>query len=205
MKNLLLFCVLILSTVQIFAQSEEKDKSAETTTTTVATTITYVRPEANERFKKYLNNVVGPAAFIGPVFSSTFKQIRNKPPEWGKTSSGFARRFGDSIGRNVINQTITYGLDEAFKLDSNYYPSAKKDFKSKFSNAVISAFTARNEKGKRVIGVPRIVGTYSSAIIANETWMPKRFSYKDGLRDGSISMITRIGINLFREFVFKKK
>ncbi len=200
MKNLILFLLFVFTSLNVFGQTDNQ----QTTNTTATNATTYTRPNSKERFKKYINGTIGPTAFIGPVFSATFRQIRNNPVEWQKTSKGFARRFGDSFGRNAINQTVTYGLDEAFKLDSNYYRSKKKDFNSKFSNAVISTFTARNAKGKRVLGVPRIVGTYSSAIIANEVWMPKRFNYKDGLRDGSVNLGTRVLFNLFREFVFKK-
>lgn len=192
MKKYLAITIFVLvATLQMFGQ-----------TTTNQTT--YARPEAKDRFRKYVDNTVGPTALIAPVISATFRQFRNSPEEWKKTGAGFARRFGDSFGRNLVNQTVTYGLDEALKLDSNYYLSKKPDFKSKFSNAVVSAFTARTPSGKRVIGAPKIIGTYSAAILANEVWMPKRFNYKDGLRDGSISMLTKVGFNLIREFFLKK-
>lgn len=196
MKNLFIFGLILIANFQIFAQTNSQQTTAFPTT--------YTRPNAEERFKKYVNSAIGPTSFIGPVFSSTFRQIRNRPEEWEKTSSGFARRFGNSVGRNVIKQTITYGLDEALKLDSNYYKSQKKDFKSKFSNAVLSTFTARTPSGKRVFGAPKIIGTYSSAIIANETWMPKRFDYKDGFRDGTMSLGTGVLVNLFKEFFLKR-
>lgn len=192
MKKYLAITIFVLvATLQIFAQ-----------TTTNQTT--YTRPDATDRFRKYVDNTVGPIALLAPVISGTFRQFRNSPEEWKKTGAGFARRFGDSFGRNLVNQTVTYGLDEALKLDSNYYLSKKPDFKSKFSNAVVSAFTARTPSGKRVIGAPKIIGTYSAAILAHEVWMPKRFNYKDGLRDGSISMLTKVGFNLIREFFLKK-
>jgi hypothetical protein len=194
MKNLLIISLLFLASLNLFAQTNTKQ--------TITTSTAYTRLDAEERFKKYVKRTIGPTAFISPVLSSTYRQIRNSPEEWGGKSAGFARRLGDSVGRNIIKQSITYGLDEAFKLDSNYYKSPKKDFKSRFSNAVISSFTARNKSGKRVVGIPAIVGTYSSAIIANEVWMPKRFDYKDGLKSGSISFVTRIGFNLVREFIF---
>ena len=190
-RYLTIFIFVIVISMQIFAQ-----------TTTNQTT--YTRPEAGERFKKYVDNTVGLSALLGPAVSATFRQIKNTPPEWKKTGSGFTKRFGDSFGRNFVNQTVTYGLDEALKLDSNFYLSQKRDFKSKFSNSVVSAFTARTSSGKRTIGAPRIIGTYSGAIVANEVWMPKRFTYKDGLRDGSISLGTRVLFNLVREFILKK-
>jgi hypothetical protein len=163
----------------------------------------YTRPEANDRFKKYIKGTFGPRSLINPIASATFKQFRNSPREWERNSGGFGKRFGDSFARQFISNSITYGLDEALKLDSHFYKSPKRDFKSKFSNAVISAVTARNKEGKRVLGVPKLVGSYSAAIIANETWMPNRFNYKNGLRDGTISIGTRIGFNLLREFILK--
>lgn len=195
MKLFVLFLMMIAAQTGL-AQTVKRADPQNT-----ATQPDYVRPDSKERFRKYLNSAFGPTALIGPVFSSTFKQIRNRPEEWEKTGKGFAKRFGDSIARNAINHTITYGLDEALKVDSNFYKSKKKNFGARFSNAVVSAFTARREDGKRVIGIPRIVGTYSAAIIANETWMPNRFTYRDGLRDGTISLGTRVGLNLMREFI----
>ena len=196
MKKIMILGLALLASLNVFAQTNNSQTSTQSTTSATI----YIRPDADERFKKYVKRTIGPTAFISPVLASTFRQIRNSPEEWGGKSKGFARRFGDSVGRNIIKQSIIYGLDEGLKLDSNYYKSPKKDFKSKASNAVLSAFTARNERGKRVIGVPTIIGTYSSAIIANEVWMPKRFDYKDGLKSGSISFVTRIGFNLIKEF-----
>jgi len=49
-----------------------------------------------------------------------------------------------------------------------------------------------------------VTGTYTAAIIANEAWYPKRYNYQDGLRDGTISLGVRFGVNLLREFVFPK-
>ena len=164
----------------------------------------YQRPEKKKRFRTYIKNMVGPSAFAGPFLSASYNQIRKNPEEWERNSRGFAKRFGNSVGRNVINQTVIYSLDEALKVDSAYYPSRKKDLKSKIKNAVVSTFTARNEQGKRVLGIPRIAGAYTSAIIANEVWMPNRFSYKDGFRDGSLSLGMKVLINIAKEVISRK-
>lgn len=163
----------------------------------------YVRPDANQRFKKYLNRTFGPVALGTKLLSAGFLTAVNRPEEWKGNWKGFGKRYASSMGRSVIKETAVYSLDEALKLDSNFYPSQKRDAGSKFKNAVISTFTARNASGKRVVGVPRLVGTYTGSIVAAETWYPKRFDYKDGLRNGTISIGTDILVNLFREF-FRK-
>lgn len=165
---------------------------------------TYVRPDSKTRFKRYANGVVGPYALARQVAGAGIATWRNSPEEWGGQWEGFGKRVASNFGKNLIKQTTIYGLDEALKLDSHYYRSEKKDVGSKIKNALLSPVTARNSRGKRVIGVPRLVGTYSSSIIAAETWFPDRFDYKDGLRNGSISLGMNAAFNLFKEFVWKK-
>ncbi len=119
LKNLVIILVVLVAAVQVFSQ-------------TATNPTTYTRPSAKDRFRNYVDNTIGPSALISPAISATFRQIKNSPEEWQKTGKGFAKRFGDSFGRNFVNQTVTYGLDEALKLDSKYYLSKKTDFKSKF-------------------------------------------------------------------------
>jgi hypothetical protein len=165
---------------------------------------TYVRPDSKTRFKRYINGVVGPSALARQVAGAGLATWRNSPEEWGGQWEGFGKRVASNFGKNLIKQTTIYGLDEALKLDSHYYRSEKKDAGSKIKNALLSPVTARNSSGKRVIGVPRLVGTYSSSIIAAETWYPDRFDYKDGLRNGTISLGMNAAFNLFKEFIWKK-
>lgn len=163
----------------------------------------YKRPTGKERFDSYVKSLVGPTALARTVVGAGWGTWRNSPEEWGDKWEGFGRRFASGFGKNAIKQTVIYGLDEGFKLDSKFYRSQKKDFGSRLKNALISPVTARNENGKRVFGFPRVVGTYSSNIIAYETWYPRRFGYKDGLKSGTISLGFNAAFNLFKEFVKK--
>ncbi len=71
-------------------------------------------------------------------------------------------------------------------------------------NALLSPVTARDKNGKRVVGIPRIVGTYTGSIIAAETWYPARYDYKDGLKSGTYSLGMNAVFDLIKEFVWKK-
>ncbi len=164
----------------------------------------YVRPDANTRFKRYVNGTVGPVSLARQVVGAGIGTWRNSPEEWGGQWEGFGKRLASGLGENVIKQTTIYGLDEALKLDSHYYRSNKKNPGAKIKNALLSPVTARNSRGKRIIGVPRLVGTYTSNIVAAETWYPNRYDWKDGVRSGSISLGINAAFNLFKEFVWKK-
>lgn len=163
----------------------------------------YTRPDAKKRFRRYVNSTIGPFALLGNGIGAGFSTASNEPEEWGKSWEGYGRRFASNVGRNAIRNTITYGLDEALKLDSHFYRSEKRDVGSRVSNALLSVVTARKPNGKRTIGAPRLIGTYTANVVAAETWFPERFSWKDGVRSGTISLGFTAAFNLFREFILK--
>lgn len=190
MKNILIGMTITL----ILIGSSAENSSAQTP---------YVRPTAEQRSHRFLKETFGPAAWAGIVAGSAFSTATNEPREWGGKLNGFGKRVASNLGRNVIRNTVTYSLDEALKLDSNYYRSEKRTVGAKIKNALLSTVTARKSNGKRTVGTPRLVGTYSAAIIAKEAWYPPRYTWKDGIRSGTISIGTRALINLVKEFIKK--
>ncbi len=178
------------------ATDKDQDKSGMTSNG-------YVRPSSDERRKSYLNSVFGPVTLARVAAGAAVGTFRNRPEEWEKNAEGFGRRFASGFGENAIRQSITFGLDEALRVDSGFYRSKKRDFGSKLSNALLSTITARNSKGKRVVGVPRILGTLAAPVISREAWFPERFNYRDGLRSGAISLGINAAVNLFRELIKK--
>ncbi len=182
------------------AASAQTGSSASTT----AGPTDYSRPSADKRFKRFVNDTVGPFAWVGVGAAAAFSTAGNSPKEWGRTTDGFGRRFASNFGKTVIRNTVIYGMDEALKLDSHNYRSTKRDVGSRVTNALLSTVTARTANGKRTIGLPRIVGTYSANMIASEAWYPSRYNWKDGFRTGSISLGANALFNLVREFVFKR-
>lgn len=164
----------------------------------------YVRPTANERFKRYLNKTVG-TGLIGVGIVAGINQLANVPPEWKRSGNGFARRLGSAFGENAISETIAYGLEEALKLDSKFYKSKKRDFGSRLKNALLSGVTARTPSGKRVFNPSPILGAHAANVISTETWYPKRYNYRDGLRQGTQTVGFSIGFGLLNEFLFNRK
>jgi hypothetical protein len=168
------------------------------------TSTTYTRPNSEKRFKRYVNNVIGPFTLLGIAASAGIQTATNEPEEWGKKAEGFGRRVASNFGRTVIRETAIYGLDESLKFDSGFYRSQKRDVGSRVKNALLSTVTARKSNGKRVVGIPRLVGTYTASIVAAETWYPARYNYKDGLQSGTIALGINAAFNLFKEFIFNK-
>lgn len=187
MKSLLfLSFIFLVSTGSIIAQNDQ-----------------YVRPDAEKRFARFVKDTVGPYSWVGVVAGAGMGTATGSPEGWEKDGRGFGKRVASNFGRSVIRNSVTYGLDEALKLDSHYYKSEKRSVGARVSNAFLSTVTARRPNGKRTIGVPRLVGTYTANIIAAETWYPRGNDWKDGVRSGSISLGVNAMFNLVREFVAK--
>jgi hypothetical protein len=154
--------------------------------------------------KRYFNNTFGPVSLVKNVATAGWSTYRNDPEEWGGQWKGFGKRVASNMGKTVIQETTIYGLDEALKFDSHFYRSSKRDAGSKIKNALLSTVTARNKNGKRVVGIPRIAGMFGSNIIANETWYPDRYDWRDGARGATYSLGFNAAFNLLKEFVWKK-
>ena len=199
----------LMLTFSLYGQQPEPQKTpaAQTTTSDPVTPTPapqpYVRPDKEKRRKNYLKSMFGWNSLGRTVISSGYNTWQNNPEEWGTQWEGFGRRVASGVGKNIIKQTTIFALDESFKLDSRFYRSQKRNFGAKVKNAVISPFTARTKEGKRVFGFPRIIGTYTASIIASETWYPKRYDFKDGLKSGTFSLGMNVAFNLAKEILKK--
>jgi len=198
------FLLILVAAFCVYGQQSTTTQTAQPTPSpspAATANSTYVFPTKGERFKRYINSTVGPFRLARTGVSAGLDQWSDNPEEWGQGMKGYGKRYASGLGRNAIQQTITYGLDSALNLDTGFQRSKRDGFFPRFKDALLQNVTSRTRSGKRVISVPRFVGVYSGAVIASETWYPERYSYKDGLRSGTSTILTGFGINLIREFV----
>ena len=206
-KTISVWAVTIVAAVSVYGQEVTKEDAKSQTTQTVAdkqptTTQDYVFPTHRVRFNRYVKSTVGPFRLAWTGASAGISQWRDHPEEWEQGMKGYGRRFASSFGQNLIQQTVTYGLDEAFRLDTGFQKSKSEGVGGRVKDALLQNITSRTKSGKRIISAPRLVGVYTGAIVSREAWYPQRYSYKDGLRAGTGTLLTGFGINLVREFVF---
>ena len=181
---------------------DQNDQQATTQTQTTQTTQTYVFPSEKERFKRYITNTIGPFRLLRTGAAAGIAQWKDAPEEWGQGMKGYGKRYASGMAQNAIQQTVTYGLDEAMGLDTGFEKSKREGFFPRFKDALLQNVTSRKRNGNRAVSVPRFAGIYTGAIVARETWFPERYSYKDGIRNGTTTVLTGFGINLVREFIF---
>jgi hypothetical protein len=202
-RTVWVWCLLVVGVVAVHGQEASPTPSPDPAKTSTQTADDdYVFPTHGERFNRYVKSTVGPFPLLRLGLAAGYDQWRDSPEEWEQGAKGYGRRFASGLGKNAIQQTVTYGLDEAMGLDTGFQRSKREGFVPRLKDALIQNVTSRTKSGKRVISVPRFAGVYTGSIIATETWYPERYSYKDGLRQGTRTMLMGFGINLVREFVF---
>lgn len=167
------------------------------------TSKSYTFPTKRERFNRYVASTIGPVSLARSGISAGIDQWRDHPVEWGQGASGYGKRYASGVGRNAIQQTVTYGLDAALGLDTGFQRSKRKGFFPRVADALAENITSHTRSGSRVISVPRLGGVYAGGIISAETWYPSRYNYRDGLKSGTRSLLTGFVTNLVREFVIR--
>src|ERR1700752_448882 len=196
-------CVLVLEVAavgSVFSQ-EAKPSPSPAPSDSQTTDQTYVFPSEKERFNRYIKNTVGPFRLARTAVSAGIDQWRDSPEEWGQGMKGYGKRYASGLGQNAIQQTVTYGLDEAMGLDTGFERSKREGFFPRFKDALIQNVTSLKRNGDLIVSVPRFAGVFTGAIVAGETWYPDLYTYKDGFRSGTATLLTGFGINLVREFV----
>jgi hypothetical protein len=210
MQTNLLAVLLLIIVAAGCAYSQQTDTAAATDTRSSSTATDsalpaptpYVFPDKHERFRRYVKSTIGPFSLARDAVSAGLNQWDNSPPDWGQGARGFGKRYASSFGGNLIHQTVEYGLNETLHLDGHFERSQRDGFFPRLKDALVQNVSARTRSGDRVFSIPKVAGYYAGGIIPKVTWYPDRYSYKDGLRSGTKSLLTGFGINVFREFVW---
>jgi len=127
-------------------------------------------------------------------------QINNQPPEWGKSWSGYGKRYASNFGEFVIQEGVTEGLAAIMKRPLDYTPCRCTGTTGRIGWALAGAVTDQMPNGSRPIAVPRIVGAYAGAF-AQSTWIPdSRSRLNQTLLNGTTSIAIGGLINLYHEF-----
>src|ERR1051325_10282892 len=134
-RTIAVWAVMVVAAVSVYSQDVTKDDTKNQRTQavvvdqqTTTTTPDYVFPTHKERFDRYVRGTVGPFRLGWTAAAAGIAQWKDHPEEWGQGMKGYGKRYASSLGQNAIQQTVTYGLDEAFGLDTDFQKSKRDGF-----------------------------------------------------------------------------
>jgi hypothetical protein len=155
----------------------------------------------HERFRFYETTTFSPFAALGPLTGSALSQwITGNPPEWGQGFPGYGRRLLSGYSRQIIANSIGFGVALAAREDPRHYPTGEYGFWKRGLFAARDSFVSHNSSGGFMPAYSRIIGVYSAGFISN-AWYPAPYSnVHSALFRGSTALASNIVWQEVKEF-----
>jgi hypothetical protein len=155
----------------------------------------------DQLLRKYVWSTLGPPGVIGATFVTSVDQWQGYPNEWGDGVSGFSKRWASRYAAAAIGNTTKYAVARMMHQDPSFTRCQCTGFGARFRYAVTSPFTARTRTGRRVFSLATIAGQAAEHVVPAATWYPPGRVMSDGVKFTVAGVVSKIGVNVFREFV----
>jgi hypothetical protein len=159
----------------------------------------------HQMLHKYVWSTLGTDGAISATMGAGLDQWKASPPEWSLDSNGFMRRWVSNYAESAIGDGAKYAVAHFFNHDPSFYPCECTSFGRRLHHAVDSPFMARKPDGTRVPSAASVAGFLAGHVVSAATWYPAPLGTRDGLRHAGMSLITKIAVDVFKEFRPRKK
>jgi hypothetical protein len=161
-----------------------------------------IHPHREQR-DKYIWGTFGPPGLLDAAIGASLGQWLNTPEVWGQTGDAYAKRFATEYAESAINATTKYALVRLRDEDPSFRPCSCAGVQRRAMHAIISPFVAyRFEDGQPQFSAARMAGTAVAGVVSGNTWKPGRPSVGSQAAHVGVDMLSAMGVNLLREFVF---
>src|SRR4051812_15331161 len=126
---------------------------------------------AQDRIDWIVGGTIGPKSLGVGVIASAWQTAWNVPEEWGRTWSGFGKRYLQREADVSISNTIEAGLGALWGEEPRYIPSGRRGFRARLRYALKTAFLAQRRDGRLAPAWGRYAGNVFNNLIEN-TWLP---------------------------------
>jgi hypothetical protein len=155
-----------------------------------------------DRYQKYLyslNEMAGPARWIGFAVHAAFDQAQKSPGVWGNGPDSYGFRVANAFGRSFLRTNIGFSVRAFDREDPRYFRLASGTGWRRMRYAFTRTVIARRDDGGWTPAYSSLVADYTTPFLA-QTWRPEKFSVGRGFRGGSVSVGLGFGSNLWHEF-----
>lgn len=153
-----------------------------------------------DRLRIYGHVVFSPPTAIGPALGAAVSQWRDEPPEWRQGANGYGKRFASGYGRNLISDTISFGIAAADGEDPRYFPSQDTKIWARTRHAIVSTFISRRQNNSRGPAFANLAGIYGAAFIADAWYPNSRVTVPYALERGSTALASNVAYHVLLEF-----
>jgi len=185
----------------VMAQQEQELHHDSTTAPVTEKSNKPARFTFHDRVRFYYQTTFSPFAFTGPLAGAAVTLWgTGNPPEWGQGFPGYGRRLLSGYSRQVIANTIGFGVALAADEDPRHYFTGEKGFIRRGLFAAREAVVSHNSSGGLMPAYSRIIGEYSAGFISNAWYPPPYSNVHSALFRGSTALASDIIWQEFKEF-----
>jgi hypothetical protein len=154
---------------------------------------------------KYVWSTLGIGGAVHATVTSSLEQWRRTPPEWRSDATGYTKRWVSDYAESAIGSTAKYAVARLFHQDPSFARCECTGFARRLLHAIDSPFMARRSDGARVPSAASLAGFLTGHVVSAATWYPAPLGSRDGLRHAGLSLLTKIGMDVFHEFADRSR
>ena len=154
----------------------------------------------HELLHKYVWSTLGLEGGLYATLASGLDQWHDSPPQWDQDATGFAQRWVSEYAESAIGDSAKYVVARLFHHDPSFTRCGCSGFAKRLGHAVDSPFMARRRDGTRVLSASSLAGFVTGHVVSASTWYPAELGSRDGLKHAGMSLISKIGMDVVKEF-----
>lgn len=161
--------------------------------------------DARQKFSLAARDTFDPVVFIGVSLGAGIEQAKDAFPGYGQGAQGYAKRWGALFvnGRtsDILSKAVFPSL---FHQDPRYFYQGSGTKWSRTKYAVSYAFVARSDSGRLMPNYSYFLGNVCSGALSNFYYPSSSRGAGLVFTNAAIGLGGRVGLNLAREFLFKR-
>jgi len=160
---------------------------------------TPITPE--QRVNWIVIGTIGPKSLlaIGPL-AAGWQTAWNQPEEWGRSWSGFGKRYLQREADVAISNTLEAGVGAIWNEEPRYVRLGRGGIGARVKWAIKTAFVTQRADGKLHAAWGRYVGNTVNNVIENAWLPPSSRTAGNTIYRSAAGFATRIGGNAWEEF-----
>jgi hypothetical protein len=153
------------------AAAQEPTPTPASRQTPTLSTDAYVPITGAGRIQWIVDGTIGPRSLGVGVLAGLFQTGFNTPEEWGRSGSGFGKRYLEREADVAISNTIEAGVGALWGEEPRYVRSGRRGLRPRINYALKTAFLAQRRDGHLAPAWGRYAGNVFNNLIEN-TWLP---------------------------------
>lgn len=153
-----------------------------------------------ERTAWFATSVAGPRSLVAGLFVAGSETLIDVPPEWHRTASAFAQRYGAREAAIVTSNGIEAALGAAWGEDPRYFDCLCRGFAHRTGHAAKLSILAARRDGRLAPAWARYTGTVASNTVQNAWLPPSMRTWQQMVLRETTAVTGRFAGNLWTEF-----